>query len=39
MAIAMPLRTARRMSEDIEGSFIGKRPLAAYPNKRQSLSD
>lgn len=34
MAIAMPLRTARRMCEDLELSFIAKRSTVAYPDKR-----
>lgn len=35
MAIAMSLATARKMCEDMDESFIMKRPKVAYPEKRE----
>lgn len=34
LSLAIPVRMARRMSEDLESSFIIKRPTVAYPERR-----
>jgi hypothetical protein len=37
LSLAIPIRTARRMSEDLEASFIVKRPTVAYPERRVAI--
>ncbi len=37
MAIGIPIQIARRMGEDLEKSFIIKRPKTAYPEHRDEL--
>jgi hypothetical protein len=37
LSLAVPIRTARRMSEDLEASFIVKRPTVAYPEQRMAV--
>lgn len=37
MAVAMPILTARRLVENLDASFISKRPKVAYPEKRDAL--
>jgi hypothetical protein len=37
LSLAIPIRIARRMSEDLEASFIVKRPTVAYPERRVAL--
>lgn len=37
MALGIPISVARRMSEDLEDSFIIKRPKIAYPDHRIEL--
>jgi len=37
LAVAMPMVTARRMCEDLEGSFVVQRPKVAYPEKREQM--
>ncbi|MFB0562804.1 MAG: DUF169 domain-containing protein [Candidatus Lokiarchaeia archaeon] len=37
MAIGIPIHIARNMSEDLEKSFIVKRPKVAYPEQRAEL--
>lgn len=34
MSIAIPLKIARRMAQDVDSSFIMKRPDVAYPKRR-----
>jgi hypothetical protein len=37
LSLAMPIKIARRMAEDLESSFIVKRPSVAYPEQRIPL--
>jgi len=37
LSLAIPIIIARRMSEDLESSFITKRPAVAYPDHRASI--
>jgi hypothetical protein len=37
MSMAIPIKIARRMCEDLEDSFILKRPQVAYPARRTKL--
>jgi hypothetical protein len=37
LSLAIPIGIARRMSEDLESSFITKRPAVAYPEHRAPL--
>jgi hypothetical protein len=37
LSLAIPIRIARRMSEDLEDSFIIKRPTVAYPERRVAV--
>ena len=37
LSLAMPIKIARRMAEDLESSFITKRPTVAYPEQRVPL--
>jgi hypothetical protein len=37
LSLAIPIRIARRMSEDLEASFIVKRPTVAYPKRRVAV--
>ena len=37
LSLAIPIKTARRMNEDLDDSFIVKRPLVAYPEHRVKL--
>ena len=37
MSMAIPIKIARRMCEDLEESFIVKRPQVAYPARRTKL--
>ena len=37
MAVAMPILTARRLVENLDASFIMKRPKVAYPEQRDAL--
>jgi hypothetical protein len=37
LSLAIPIRIARRMSEDLEDSFIVKRPIVAYPEQRVAV--
>jgi hypothetical protein len=38
LSLAIPIKIARRMAEDLEDSFIVKRPSVAYPEQRITLS-
>lgn len=35
LSIGIPLKTAKQMAEDLELSFIGKRPKIAYPPRKE----
>jgi len=37
LSLAIPIKVARRMAQDLESSFIIKRPSVAYPEKRTTL--
>jgi hypothetical protein len=37
LSLAIPIRIARRMSEDLEDSFIVKKPTVAYPEQRVTV--
>jgi hypothetical protein len=37
LSLAIPMKMARRMSEDLESSFIVKRPNVAYPEQRMGV--
>jgi hypothetical protein len=37
LSLAIPITIARRMSEDLEDSFIIKRPTVAYPERRAAV--
>jgi hypothetical protein len=37
LSLAIPIKIARRMADDLEGSFIAKRPSVAYPEKRVQI--
>jgi hypothetical protein len=37
LSLAIPIRIATRMSEDLEDSFILKRPTVAYPERRAAV--
>jgi hypothetical protein len=37
LSLAIPIRIARRMSEDLDDSFIVKRPTVAYPEQRVTV--
>ena len=37
LSLAIPIRIARRMADDLENSFIAKRPFVAYPEQRAQL--
>jgi hypothetical protein len=37
LSLAIPIKIARRMSEDLESSFIVKRPTVAYPEHRTGI--
>jgi hypothetical protein len=37
LSLAIPIRIARRMADDLEDSFIMKRPTVAYPEQRLKL--
>lgn len=37
LSLAIPIKIARRMAEDLENSFIMKRPAVAYPEQRLGL--
>jgi hypothetical protein len=34
LSLAMPIKMARRMADDLEDSFVTKRPTVAYPEQR-----
>jgi hypothetical protein len=34
MTLSIPIATAERMANDVEASFLGKRPKVAFPEKR-----
>jgi hypothetical protein len=37
LSLAIPIKIARRMAEDLEDSFIVKRPTVAYPEQRTNV--
>ena len=37
LSMAIPIKVARRMADDLEESFIAKRPHIAYPEKRMKV--
>lgn len=37
LSIAIPIKIARRMADDLEDSFITKRPTVAYPERRVEI--
>jgi hypothetical protein len=37
LSMAIPIKIARQMANDLEDSFITKRPLVAYPEKRMKI--
>ena len=37
LSLAIPIKIARRMTDDLEDSFIMKRPVVAYPEQRLKL--
>jgi len=37
MALGIPVQIARQMSQDLEESFIVKRPKTAYPDRREKI--
>jgi len=37
LSLAIPIKLARRMTDDLEGSFIAKRPFVAYPTQRARI--
>jgi hypothetical protein len=37
LSLAIPIKIAREMAEDLESSFIAKRPSVAYPEQRMIL--
>ena len=37
LSLALPIGIARRMADDLEDSFIAKRPFVAYPEQRAQL--
>jgi hypothetical protein len=39
MSMAIPFEMARRMAENIEGSFLAKRPAVAFPTKRLAMNE
>ena len=38
LSLAIPMKVARRMAQDLESSFIIKRPNVAYPDERTPLN-
>lgn len=39
MSLAIPLQMARKMAENMEGSFLAKRPQVAFPAKRLAMEE
>jgi hypothetical protein len=37
LSLAIPINVARRMADDLENSFIAKRPTVAYPEQRVEI--
>jgi hypothetical protein len=37
LSLAIPIKIARRMADDLEDSFIAKRPFVAYPRQRAQI--
>jgi len=37
LSLAIPIQVARRMTDDLEHSFIAKRPFVAYPRRRAQI--
>jgi hypothetical protein len=37
LSLAIPIKIARRMADDLENSFIAKRPTVAYPERRVEI--
>lgn len=37
LSLAIPIKIARRMADDLEHSFIAKRPFIAYPKQRAQI--
>jgi hypothetical protein len=37
LSLAIPIKIARRMADDLENSFIAKRAAVAYPEQRDEI--